>query len=398
MRALAYHHTKDGHFGACAPTYSQAKALYWNDLKALVPKQFIGDISESELTITLKPVATRISVIGMDKPYRIEGTPWDGLLLDEYGNMKPGAWGQNVRPALSTPGRPPGWAWLFGVPEGCNHYHELYQFAKDPENNDWDVFWWNSADILTKEEIAAAKAELDPVIFQQEYEGAFVSFEGRAYHAFEASVHARDRLEYDPALPLCFCFDFNIEPGVAAVLQDQRYRGGRGDVADQITAVLGEVHIRRNSRTDIVVRKLCEDWKHHTGQIRCYGDATGGAGGSAKVAGSDWQIIRNMLSQAWPERVDVRVPRENPRERVRINALNGRLRTADGKIHMLIDPRCKRIIEDLDNVSVIPGSAGELDKTSNLLLTHLTDALGYFVVYEHPLHAGAETVAISGIY
>jgi hypothetical protein len=53
--------------------------------------------SESELTIPLWH-GGELALVGMDKPARIEGAPWDGGVLDEYGNMKPQAWGENVRP------------------------------------------------------------------------------------------------------------------------------------------------------------------------------------------------------------------------------------------------------------------------------------------------------------
>jgi hypothetical protein len=67
----------------------------------MVPKDAMrGRPSESELVIPLWH-GGEIFLVGMDKPERIEGAPVDGGVLDEYGNMKPQAWGENVRPALS---------------------------------------------------------------------------------------------------------------------------------------------------------------------------------------------------------------------------------------------------------------------------------------------------------
>jgi hypothetical protein len=105
----------DPRFFAAAPTRDQAKAIYWADLKAMVPRKLMREHPrESELVLRLWNGA-EIYVIGMDKPERIEGRPWDGGILDEFANMKPGAWGENVRPALSDR---KGWCWLIGVPEG----------------------------------------------------------------------------------------------------------------------------------------------------------------------------------------------------------------------------------------------------------------------------------------
>lgn len=101
-------------FFAAAPTRDQAKRIWWDDLKAMVPLDMRSRApSESELTIFTN-MGSEIVVVGMDKPERIEGSPWDGGVLDEYGNMKEKAWGENVRPALSDR---KGWCWFIGVPE-----------------------------------------------------------------------------------------------------------------------------------------------------------------------------------------------------------------------------------------------------------------------------------------
>ena len=49
---------------------------------------------------------------------------------------------------------------------------------------------------------------------------------------------------------------------------------------------------------------------------------------------------------------------------------------------MTVEPKCKYLIKDLEQV-VVKGMTRELDK-SNTELTHFTDALGYFVDYEFP--------------
>ena len=48
--------------------------------------------------ISLKNGA-QIWVVGLDRPERIEGSPWDGGVLDEYGNMRANAWPEHIRPA-----------------------------------------------------------------------------------------------------------------------------------------------------------------------------------------------------------------------------------------------------------------------------------------------------------
>ena len=387
-RACTFHAFPDGRFFACAPVQHQAERIYWNDLKAMVPRELVVSVSESDCTIKLVNGAM-IGVVGLDKPERIEGAPIDGVLLDEFADMKPDVWTRHIRPGLSTPGRP-GWAMFIGVPEGRNHFYELCERARQGLPG-WRVFHWPSWEIVDPDEVAAAKSELDDLTFRQEYGGEFVNFEGRAYYSFDQKLHVVDWLEYDPALPINFCFDFNVDPGVAVVCQEQRYRGPRLDMADTFTACLGEVYIERNSNTERVCGQLAKEWRGHLTDVRCYGDASGGARKSSAVMGSDWDLIRQALKPVFGDRLAVIVPRANPPERVRINAVNSRLLSADGKVKMLIQggkEGCPRLIKDLDGVTLTPDGSGQLDKKVSPALTHISDALGYHIAKCYPVRGG----------
>ena len=82
----------------------------------------------------------------------------------------------------------------------------------------------------------------------------------------------------------------------------------------------------------------------------------------------------------------MRVPSSNPTERSRINAVNTRLETGDSKVHLKIDPSaCPNLVRDFEGVSLVEGGSGEIDKKADPKLTHLTDAIGYYVVAEFPV-------------
>lgn len=384
----------DPNYFVAAPTHAQAKRIYWKDLKDLIPTEFIENIREGELSISLKNGAT-IYCVGMDKPARIEGISWNGGILDEYANMKPQAWQENVRPALSDRN---GWCWLIGVPEGRNHYYELYLQALEDKTGEWAVFQWPSADILDPVEVESARRMLDPLTFDQEYNASFVSFSGKAYYNFDVGLHVSKSLAYNDYAPLVFCFDFNVSPGVAVVLQEQvlpgcfakvpnprMFRGSdamrqalQSDSPDAFirspvtgTGIIGEVHIPQNSTTPSVCRRLIKDWGDHKGEIYCYGDASGGAKGTAKTQGSDWDIINRYMTNQFGDRVSIVLPKANPPERARLNAMNSRLKSADGTVSMLIDASCRNMIRDLDGVRVLEGGTGEVDKKRDPKLTHM---------------------------
>lgn len=285
----------DPHYFCAAPTRDQAKRIYWDDLKAMIPKSLIVDISETELTIWTV-LNSSISVVGMDKPERIEGSPWDGGILDEFGNMKGHAWGANVRPALSDR---LGWCDLIGVPEGRNHYYDMAEMARtmvmeQGDLSEWGLYHWLSADILPRSEIEAAKRELDPLTYEQEYEASFVNFTGRAYYTFTDAN--RVMLEYNPKADLILCFDFNVDPGVAVIAQEMRMPwtekkwlpapGGQVLIEQEVecfgTGIIGEVHIPVNSNTPAVCNRLIQDWGRHEGRVRCYGGCLGGCAGYCK--------------------------------------------------------------------------------------------------------------------
>jgi hypothetical protein len=103
--------------------------------------------SESDRIIYL-PNGSEIHVIGLDKPQRIEGIPWKGGGIDEFADVKEGAWEENILPALNTvsPLDPDyrAWCWLFGVPEGLNHYYELCERAEHGGDPNFKVFHWKS--------------------------------------------------------------------------------------------------------------------------------------------------------------------------------------------------------------------------------------------------------------
>jgi hypothetical protein len=382
------------HVAYFAPTFAQVKSIYWEDLKLLVPPWFVRDISETELKI-ISITGNRIQLYGTDKLSRFEGQIIDRAYIDEFAEMKDQLWEKHLRPGLSTVDRL-GRAWIYGVPRPSMQYARVAKLAKQKAKG-YRHHRWSSRLVIGEEEYEASKIGMDPLTFAQEYDGERVVFEGRAYYSFDQELHAAPPAPvYDPKRTLVVCFDFNSRPGTAVVVQEQYTPEGlrklRKELNPTCTCVIGEVYIPRHSNTELVTKAFLHKWGKHEGVLEVYGDATGGQHKSSGVRGSDWDIIENMLRERFPGRLRMNVRNSNPSPRARINAVNGRIRDTKGLISFRINPQtASNTVDDLDLTMILEGSAGELDKDTDKTRTHLTDALGYYIVERWPTSGGSSS-------
>jgi len=286
--------------------------------------------------------------------------------------MKPEVWPAHVEPALRDTR---GWCWFVGVPEGKNHFYSLVEYARSGENPNWGDYCWLSSEVMHPEEISEVQAHLDPRMFRQEYEGSFESYEGRVYCYFDADVHRVDRgLQWN--VPIFVACDFNVTPCIWIIGQD----------TNEITYVHQEV-CRRN--TDVF--KMCAELKKTLIEmmgnseaqakiypIRFYGDSSG-MGRNFNATLSSWEIIRKEF-EGWKVRFCLQ---QNPRIVDRVNAVNARMRTADGAVRFGCNESCVELMRDfdrceLDDLQERKSQAGDR--------THASDALGYMIHYEHPIY------------
>lgn len=392
-----------------APTQDQAHDIFWNDLKAMVPKhRLAGKPNESRLHIRLDNGATMI-VCGMDKPERAEGSHIDGVVLDEFDDMKEDVFDAHLRPGLFTKGRRPGWCLMIGTPNGVKHLAKYRKHAQkvaakwredfdnalaagrfDPvlaRGPEWAFFQWFSRDVLPPEEVLAAKNSMHPKLFAQEFEACEVNMAGRAYYTFSREIHCAERVLYQPHLPLVLCHDFGTT-GVCAIGQNQPYAGARKNVAPWFRGFIGEVFIPDGSNTEMVGNAVVQAWGHHKGLVYAEGDATGGAATADAVDGTNWDLLRRIYQKHWGERVKFRYQQSNPLQLTRVNAVNNQLLSTDGQVSCLVDPiNCPFIADDLEVVAIAEGTQ-EIEKKKGTKHTHISDALGYWLCREWPFTAG----------
>jgi len=124
--------------------------------------------------------------------------------------------------------------------------------------------------------------------------------------------------------------------------------------------------------------------------VYVYGDATGEQRRTS-ASRTDWQIARDFFGRYTDRfKVQIRVPRSNPPVKDRVNCVNAMLRNHAGQHRLLIDPKCKGLIKDLEQVCWKADPHGnqlaDLDK-SDPMRTHLSDAAGYFLAHDFPMRA-----------
>lgn len=365
-------------FGVAAPTREQVKRVWWEDIKRMSPPWSVLSINETELSIRYVTGAS-LHLIGLDKPQRAEGDPFDGLILDESQEIKPTAWTSSLRPTLSNRGRPPGWSLRIGRPKGRNHLFDWYQegLQGDP---DIESFTWTSEEVLPAAEIEAAKRDLDPRTYAQEYLATFLSATGLCCYAFDRERHLAD-VRYTAALPLVFAFDFNVAPGSAVVIQEQ----------DGKTCVVGEVHIPDDSRSDLVCQKLRTMFSGHTGDVLIYGDPAGNQRRTSSQS-NDWDIVKAELRKGFPRVLD-RVARSAPPIVDSVNSVNARMLNAAGDVRFAINPKlAPQTLRDLESVAWDEDKGERQIDKSDLKRGHWYDALRYYIHERHPI-GGAKMVS-----
>lgn len=201
--------------------------------------------------------------------------------------------------------------------------------------------------------------------FRQEVLGEYLSLGGAlVYRAFKRAEHVAE-LETNPALPLMWALDFNVDPMCSVVVQMQ---GERAHVVDEI--VIGRA----------TTMEACEEFRRRFPPplrgLAIFGDASGAR--MQTTGTSDWEIIRQFFRREGYRDVSYRVPSSNPPVRDRVELVNAKLKSAAGEIGLLVSSKCKELIKDFEQVAYKPDTM-LIDKDKDPKRTHLSDALGYLL-------------------
>jgi len=348
---------KDSNCWYVAPTYKAAKEIAWDMLLSTTPKEYIAKTNETTLTLHLIN-GSIISLKGAEKPDNLRGRSLDFVVMDEFADMRPEAWFEVIRPSLSDR---MGNCLFIGTPKGRNHFYDLWTKGTD-KDQEWSAFQYTTIEggQVAAEEIESAKRDLDERTFNQEYNAQFVNYAGIIYYNFDRA-ESIEKCNDDNSM-LHIGMDFNLDPMSAVVAIRE---GSTLKVLDEIVIY--------GSNTDEIVDEIKTRYPNRP--ITVYPDPASRQRKTSAGGRTDLSILQNAGFA-------VKVRDKHSAIRDRVNSVNARLKSADGKRHLMIDPKCKQVIRSLERQTYKEGTS-QPDKDSGY--DHMNDALGYLVDFLYPI-------------
>jgi phage terminase large subunit len=205
----------EGRYAFIFPQRNQAKDTAWRYLRRYAEPLLAKPPNESELRVDLVN-GSMIRLYGADNPDALRGPYWDGVVLDEFADMKPEVWHEVVRPMLADRH---GWATFIGTPKSKNEFFRLYENAKK------DPTWFHmmlkasESGIISASELADLRHEMGEDQYQQEFECSFeAAIKGAFYSEEMRTMLGEGRLcpiEIDKDVRVHTAWDLGISDSTA---------------------------------------------------------------------------------------------------------------------------------------------------------------------------------------
>jgi len=238
---------------------------------------------------------------------------------------------------------------LTGTPEELNWGYDLAMNDENQYDIGWVVGKTSGNPYLGEDVYKRLWNGYTPEMREAYLEGKFVNMRlGRAYKPFDREQHIK---HVDVQGEICAGIDFNVDYMSAEI-----FINGNGYIhfIDEI----------RKSHSNTF--ELAESLRLKYPGIRVFPDPTG-SGRRSSATKTDHQILRDAGFHVLYRR---QVPVMD-----RVNAFNSML----NQDRITIEPdKCPWLIKDLDRVVF---KSGDLDKTSEVELTHASDGAGYAIEY-----------------
>jgi hypothetical protein len=366
-----------------APTYRMLQdATIHTFLEVTEQAGVLKDYKKSDMTALLHN-GTEILFRSCDDPDKLRGPNLGWFWLDEAAMMPQMVWDLMIGRLRLGPGR----AWVTTTPRGKNWMWKL--FVRDGRE-DYHLTQCSSKTntFLPSYFIKALEDKYSGHWLKQELEGAFVEFvEAAAYEDFKMKVNVIPHEEaaemYDERRPIRLACDFNHLLMAWPVIQ----------VINAQPVVICEISQHKKASIPVMVRKFRSRFPSHAGGLRVFPDASAG---SSSAGGQSLLEIMEGEFTGYPSEPEFYVPPKNPRVPDRIHSVNQIMRGANLWKPLLIADSCEYLIEDFQRVQWNEPGTGLLKISDpdddRALLTHATDALGYWVMMDMPSSFYIESV------
>lgn len=389
---------KPGNYYIIAPTYTQAKSIYWNDiLKVLVPGAIVNDKNESELFIefqplhykleteailgynidsdhTTAPTPSRIYLKGANNPDSLRGVSLMGAVLDEFAFFQYAndTWRKIIRPALADN---QGWAIFSSTPDGVhNSFYDVVETAKARMEEAPENWFYSHATMLDNTTLAHRYQEWEDTKAEyirdgkidewvQEWEAKFTTPTSLVYNEFDDRIHViNPNLIPRDNVTFAIGMDFGLRDPFAVVFvaidkDDNWY------IYDEI--YLPELPVDKMAR--VLHQKMGDNYF-----TRIIGDSAGAM-----------EIASLRSKQLGDYRVWV-TPSKKGKDSIRngIREVKTKLyvREHTGKPKLFVGRNCTATIKEFQSYKRLRDAWGEVGETPEDKNNHLMDALRYLVL------------------
>lgn len=377
---------RQGTYYIIAPTYKQAKSIYWRDICKTYKGEFMT-FNEQELSITFDHLhdiqiptqegmitvnhdpnlpPTRIELKGADNPDSLRGTGICGAVLDEFAFMTDGKYMYDtiIRPALSDKN---GWAVFISTPNGVqSHWYDLCMTAQD----DPEMYFFSHATAqdnpyFPKTEWAETRREYEKEgkidQFNQEWMAEFTNPTQLVYGDFSREIHVLQGQDFDEAMPENGTFnltmDFGMTDPTAAAFIKIDFEG--------TWWIYDEIY-----KTDLELDQLIHVLRDKMGEdrfVRILGD------GAARF---ELESMRKRKFRIRGAKKGADSIANGIRE---VRALL-KVREGTGKPKLFVRSSCKNIIREFESYSFIRDSVDEVTNVPEDKNNHAMDAIRYLAL------------------
>ena len=197
------------------PEFAQGKRVIWDGVDGSgfrfmdhIPDALIQNKNGTDMKVTLVNNSI-IQIIGTDKFNKVRGANPVGCIFSEFAFQNPKGW-SIIRPILAENN---GWACFNSTPNGKNHFHDLYQMARN--NPNWftqmitiDDSRDNDGRVIITPEIIQEERDsgMSEEMIQQEYYCSWTANSQGFYYLSYIEDAAKDgrigKVPFNPSVPV----------------------------------------------------------------------------------------------------------------------------------------------------------------------------------------------------